>query len=123
VNDALKQLEAMLSQTAVATPRFPPNSRYAQTPAKTLVAADGRMVAYLQRRFVPAPERFALLREHAVEQGDRLDTLAAAQLGDPLLFWRLCDANNAIRPEALIETPGTRLRITLPEGVPGAGDG
>lgn len=123
MNDALKQLEAMLAQAAVTAPKFPPNSRYAQTPVATLVTPDGRMISFLRRRFVPPPEHFALLREHTVVQGDRLDTLAAAHLGDPLLYWRLCDANNALRPEELIETVGRRLRITLPEGVPGAADG
>ena len=28
-------------------------------------------------------------------QGERLDNVAAQYLGDPTLFWRLCDANNA----------------------------
>jgi len=123
VNEALKQLEAVLAQTGNAPPRFPASSRYAQTPVTTIVGADGRMVAYLRRRFVPPPGRFALLAEHAVVQGDRLDNLAAVHFGDPLLFWRLCDANGALRPESLVETVGRRLRITLPEGVPGADDG
>jgi hypothetical protein len=35
------------------------------------------------------------------------------------LSWRLCDANGAMRPDELTETPGRRLRITLPEGIPG----
>ena len=34
--------------------------------------------------------------------------------------WRICDANGALRPEELTELIGRRLRITLPEGVPGA---
>jgi hypothetical protein len=57
---------------------------------------------------------------HTVVQGDRLDLLAAKYLGDPLLFWLLCDANGALRPDALVETPGTDLNITMPQGVPGA---
>ncbi|MCL4798481.1 MAG: LysM domain-containing protein [Burkholderiales bacterium] len=89
----------------------------------TLVLPDGRMIAHLRRRFVPPPERFATLREHAVVQGDRLDRLAAQHLGDPEIYYRLCDANGAIRPDELVETTGRRLRVTLPEGVPGAGDG
>jgi hypothetical protein len=120
VNEALKQLESLLSQTATSVPRFPPNSRYHTTPTAQLIARDGRVVAYLRRRFVPRPEGFALLREHAVVQDDRLDRLAAVYLGDPELFWRLCDANRAIRPDELVEVVGCRLRITLPEGVPGA---
>jgi hypothetical protein len=38
------------------------------------------------------------------------------------LFWRICDANRAMRPGALTETIGSRLRITLPEGIPGTED-
>lgn len=112
-----------LAQTAADVPRFPPNSRYHQTPNAKLVRLDGQMIPYLRRRFVPPPERFALLQEHKVVQGDRLDLLAAKQLGDPEAFWRLCDANGAMRPDELIETVGQHLRITLPEGIPGPDNG
>jgi hypothetical protein len=61
-----------------------------------------------------------LLQEHVVTEGDRLDNIAAKYLGDPEQFWRVCDANGAMLPDELIETIGRRLRITLPEGVPGA---
>ena len=81
--------------------------------------ATARTIVYLRRRFVPPPERFALLQEHVVTQGDRLDNIAAHYLGDPEQFWRICDANRAMRPDELTETIGRRLRITLPEGIPG----
>jgi hypothetical protein len=54
-----------------------------------------------------------------VTQGERLDIIAATYLGDPEQFWRICDANNAMRPDELTETPGRQLRITLPEGIQG----
>jgi hypothetical protein len=98
---------------------FPPTSRYALTPTTSLVRADGTMVAYLKRRFVPAPENLALLQWHQVVQNERLDNIAAKYLGDPEQFWRLCDANRALRPDELTETIGKKLRITLPEGIPG----
>ena len=101
------------------TSNFPPTSRYALTPAVTFERADGTMVAYLKRRFVPPPESFALLQWHRVVQGERLDNIAAKYLGDPEQFWRLCDANRALRPEELTDTLGKKLRITLPEGIPG----
>jgi hypothetical protein len=101
---------------------FPPNSRYHLTETATITLPDGRTVRYLRRRFVPAPEMMALLHEHLVVQGDRLDNLAAKYFGDPELFWRLCDANGAIQPGEL-EAIGRRLRVTLPEGIPGARDG
>jgi len=52
-------------------------------------------------------------------RGERLDHIAAHYFGDPELFWRICDANRAMRPEELTETEGRRLLITLPEGVQG----
>ncbi len=98
---------------------FSITSRYYGIPKATLEAADGRKIAYVRRRFVPPPERFELLLEHLVTQGERLDLITAQYLNDPEQFWRLCDANGAIRPDELTETAGRRLRITLPEGIPG----
>jgi len=99
---------------------FSPTSRYYDTPVKTLEAADGSNLVYLARRFVPPGSRFATLTTHVVQAGERLDLIAAAELGDPLAFWRICDANDAMRPEELTAEVGRRLRITLPEGIPGA---
>jgi len=53
-------------------------------------------------------------------EGDRLDNLTFDYLGDPEQFWRIADANRAMRPDELTETIGRQLRITLPEGIPGA---
>ena len=58
------------------------------------------------------------LEKQAVTQGDRLDNITAKFLGDPEQFWRVCDANNAMRPDELTEIIGRTLRITLPEGIP-----
>jgi hypothetical protein len=103
----------------VKTDKFPPNSRFANAEVVTLTLPDGRVVAYVRRRFIPPPERYALLREHVVSQGDRLDLIAATYLGDPEQFWRIADANAAIAPEELTSTSGRHIRITLPAGVPG----
>ncbi len=97
---------------------FSPTSRYYGIETTTLETPEGKVVVYLRRRFVPSPERFALLHEHVVTQGERLDNITAQYLGDPEQFWRVCDANGAMRPDEL-ETIGRRLRITLPEGIPG----
>lgn len=99
---------------------FPTNSRYQYVETAKLVRPDGSEVVYLKRRFVPQPERFALLQEHVVVEGDRLDNVTFRYLGDPEQFWRVCDANRAMRPDELTEEIGRRLRITLPEGIPGA---
>jgi hypothetical protein len=101
---------------------FPPTSRYHGIETDTWKDSDGQEYRYLKRRFLPLPERFSLLQEHLVVSGDRLDNLAAQYLGDPEQFWRLADANNAMRPQDLTAEPGRRLRITLPEGIPGVED-
>ena len=98
---------------------FPPTSRYYGIDTTTLKMMDGRMAVYLRRRFLPSPDRFALLQLHVISQGERLDNIAAKHMGDPEAFWRIADANAAMRPEELTETTGRTLRITLPEGIPG----
>ena len=97
---------------------FPPTSRYHNIETATLETFDGKEIVYLKRRFVPAPGRFTLIQQHAVVEGDRLDNITALYLNDPLQFWRICDANNAMNPTDLTTEIGRRLRITLPEGIP-----
>ena len=101
---------------------FPQNSRYYTTETATLTKADGRTIVYLKRRFSPPADSLALLEEHVVTQGERLDNIAAQRIGDPEQFWRICDANSALRPQELTEEIGRRIRITLPEGIPGVPD-
>ncbi len=98
---------------------FPPTSRYAALPTAIYTAPHGTQIVYLARRIVPQPDSFALLHYHVVKQGERIDNIAAAELGDPEQYWRICDANGAIRPAELTERLGRALRITLPEGIPG----
>jgi hypothetical protein len=112
-------VQAMLQTTGLKATLYPPTSRYHGLDTATLERPEGAPIVYLRRRFVPPPERFALLQEHTVVQGDRLDNVTGRYLGDPEQFWRVCDANGAMRPEELTETEGRIVRITLPEGIPG----
>jgi len=124
MTDPNDRLQALLGPGSLADTLFPPSSRYHGVPLARLGPAVGpgggdepdRVVVYLRRRFVPPPERFVLLQEHVVGQGDRLDNLTARYLGDPEQFWRVCDANGVFRPDEL-EAIGRRVRITLPEGL------
>jgi hypothetical protein len=94
-------------------------SRYYTLEKGQYTTADGRLIVYVRRRFVPPPDRFELLQEHLVTEGERFDTIAAEHLGDSEQFWRVCDANGVMQPEDLTNTVGRRIRITMPEGVPG----
>lgn len=100
-----------------------PTSRYYGMETKVYVAPDGSEIPYFPRRFLPDPSRLAVIGEHVVAQGERLDVVAARELGDPELFWRLCDANPALHPHELTERLGRRLFVTLPENVPGTANG
>jgi hypothetical protein len=114
------QLLALLAPLGLASSAFPPTSRYNGVPTATTTTADGRTVTYVTRREVPQPASFATLQTITVRDGDRLDRLAAQYFGDPLAFWRICDANGAVWPETLTGTAGLSLRVTLPAGIAGA---
>jgi hypothetical protein len=118
-------VQAFLQGNALTPPAFPATSRYYGIPTSRITRADGRTVLFVQRRFLPPMENFAPLQVVTIVAGDRLDNLAARYLGDPQQSWRLCDANGAMQPEALVVNVGATLTITLPEGVPspGTGDG
>ena len=116
--DPTQALQQLLQPGGLKTTLFPPTSRYHGIETATLETADGRMFIYVRRRFCPPPERFSLLQEHKVTQGERLDNITAHYLNDPEQFWRLCDANGVLKPNELEEI-GRRLRLTLPEGIPG----
>jgi hypothetical protein len=97
---------------------FQPTSRYhdVETVKMTVRNSRGepRIVSYKRRRFVPSGATMTTLAEHTVAQGDRLDNLAARYVGDPEQFWRICDANNVLRPEELTKEVGRAVRIGLP---------
>lgn len=114
-------LQNLIQMGVVPQVNFPTNSRYYGSKTLTYVSSSGETISYLARRFVPqpGPPNFATIAQHTVRQGDRLDLIAAKYLGDPLIFWLICDANGAIVPETLVATPGSVLNITTPQGVPG----
>jgi nucleoid-associated protein YgaU len=114
-------LYAMMQLGAVPPVTFPTDSRYCGIGVQQYTAPDGQKIAYLARRIVPQPgaPNFATINQYTVHQNDRLDLIAAKYLGDPLMFWLICDANGAIAPHDLVATPGRVLAITTPQGVPG----
>lgn len=93
---------------------YEPTSRYYPLATATLTTADGRTIIYSRRRFLPPGAPLTPLAEIVVAQSDRLDLIAARILGDPEQYWRICDANDAMRPEELTEAPGRALRIAIP---------
>jgi hypothetical protein len=103
----------------MANYNFPPTSRYHGVEIATRELPNGEQIRHLRRRFIPTGARFALLYEHVVGEGERIDLIASRELGDAESYWRICDANDALRPADLEQPIGRRVRITLPEGIPG----
>lgn len=114
-------LQALIAMGAIPPVTFPTDSRYYGSATLQYSAPGGQTITYLARRFVPqpGPRNYATVATYTVKQGDRLDLIASKYLGDPLMYWLICDANGAIRPDQLVETPGTALNITMPQGIPG----
>jgi hypothetical protein len=105
-------IRSFLQVNGLASSAFSPESRYYGVATTQFTQADGMVVSYVKRRFIPPPSSHALVQEHQVLAGDRLDNMAAAYIGDTSQYWRICDANGAMRPDDLTTTPGQRLRIT-----------
>ncbi len=91
-------------------------SRYSDSEIKKWVASDGREILYFARRLLPALESFTELTEHSVSQGERLDHIAWRYLGDPELFWHICNANAEMNPPALTAEVGRRINIPQETG-------
>jgi hypothetical protein len=87
---------------------FTRTSRYANTGTYVVQTTRGEIV-----RAVRLPVRAQPLVRgfHLRVEGQRLDAIAAHYLADPTASWRLCDAGEAVAPDAL----GARDRIAVPE--------
>lgn len=92
-----------------------PVSRYAQLETVQMTLPDGRTVAYKQRRFLPQGRTLPVLTTVTVTNSDRLDLIADRTLGNALLFWQVCDANDAMNPIELTAEPERTLRIPIPQ--------
>jgi len=77
---------------------FFPGSRYVSLATYQFTSAGG---ATVQLTKLPAPGVQAVLGYYRRGGGDRLDQIAGRYLSDATQFWRLCDANGAMVPDAL----------------------
>jgi len=116
-------MQFLIAQAAGLNSPFGESSRYRNIPIVTETLSDGGQVRRVLRRFLPQPESMATMSEHSIQMGQRLDNIAYQYLGDPELFWQVCDANRAMRPAELTDHPivhdlPRRIRIGLPPGVP-----
>jgi nucleoid-associated protein YgaU len=94
------------------------SSRYYGATVEFYTRPDGVQVAYLQRRIIPQPGIYTSTQNYVVVDGDRLDNLSFKYLGDPLLYWTICDANGATDPDELTAQAGSTILVPLASGIP-----
>ncbi len=73
-------------------------SRYEKVGTTTVKKADGTVVTVTK---LPLPARNPILGFHRRLEGQSLDLIAAHYLANATAFWKLCDANNTMMPDAL----------------------
>ncbi len=86
---------------------FSRNSRYAKAGTYTIRTSSGVSVAVSK---LPIRARPAIRAFHQRSDGQRPDGIAAHYLADATSYWRLCDAGDAVAPDAL----AVRDRVALP---------
>ena len=105
---------------ALPVPTLQPYDEFSRYRGLAITAAtdpSGRPIAVVARRILPQPAALAEVGTVRVKPKDRLDIIAAQQLGDARWWWRLADANGALDPADLTAHPGIVLRLTLPQGM------
>lgn len=82
-------------------------SRYEKAGAYTLTKPDGSQVSVTR---MPLPLLNPLAGFHRRLASQQLDLIASHYFADATTFWRLCDGNRAVVPDAL----GARDLIGIP---------
>lgn len=84
--------------------------RYGHQEVRSYRTAAGTTILYQAPRVLPQAGTVNISERVLVKEGDRLDLAAYKAYGNPLLFYKICDANTAMDPWALLR-PGRRLLI------------
>jgi len=87
-------------------------SRYENVDTNQITDSTGNVFVYKKIRFIPPTDGVV---GFTVTQGERLDQIANRSFRDPLRFWRICDANEAMWPDDLLAA-GRTLSIPPSEG-------
>lgn len=105
-------IQMLIDAGAIPSDPFDPLSRYRGVALGLFERSAGQPpLAYVRRRFIPQPQQITTAMEATVAAWDRPDLLATRTLGNPLLYWRIADANAVTDPFELTDRPGERVAI------------
>jgi nucleoid-associated protein YgaU len=111
-------LASLITSAAGTGATTNPNSRYYGAQIESNTLPDGTPVNYLARRIIPQPDTYSSVQNYVIVDGDRLDNLAAKFLGDPTLYWMICDANGVTDPNDLTSQVGATILIPVASNIP-----
>lgn len=77
---------------------FFPGSRYINMTTYQIATRSGAVIAVTK---LPQPLPNPIVGFFPRQKSQRLDAIAAHFLSDPTTFWKLCDGNDSICPDAL----------------------
>jgi hypothetical protein len=86
-------------------------SRYINQISYPVTRPDGSIVQAVR---IPLPGSTSLVGYARRTEARRLDTIAARFLADATTFWKLCDANNVMAPDALASRDLIGIPIDAP---------
>ncbi|GAB2502714.1 hypothetical protein GCM10027084_16620 [Pseudoxanthomonas sangjuensis] len=105
-------IQLLIDAGAIPSEPFDPMSRYRGVPLALFERGAGEPpLPFVRRRFIPQRRDISIAVEATVAAFDRPDLLAARALGEPLLYWRIADANAVADPFELSDRPGERVAI------------
>ncbi len=108
-------VQMLIDAGAIPTTPFDAASRYRNVPIALLPQAGGEPpLPYVRRRFIPQLRDIPIAAMVGITSSDRPDLLAQRTLGEPLLYWRIADANAVTDPFELTDTPGARVAVAQP---------
>jgi hypothetical protein len=108
-------VQLLIDAGAIPAQPFDELSRYRNVGIGLLPQPGGAPpLPYAKRRFIPQRRDIAIAAEVLIHQGDRPDLLATRTLGDPLLYWRVADANGVGSAAELTAEVGAR--VLIPQG-------
>jgi len=111
-------LAALITSAAGTGAPTNPSSRYYGAAVEQFLLPNGTPVKYLGRRIIPQASTYTSTQTYVITDSDRLDNLAFRFLGDPILYWMICDANRATDPDELTGQSGRTIVVPLAASIP-----